>query len=159
MKKYRQRNKRNKFKFILSFILIGILAISVIALAVKLNESLTTKQLGVTDYSICSLDNSTGEEKESELYIVSDYFTVDGLKCELKKDAEISYKLFFYKADKTFVGSSEVLEESTTLNDLEFDNLSDIEYVRVQIQPIEDSSVSLLEVVGYSRQLTVSYNK
>ena len=158
MSKLGKKIKTNKFKFALSFVLIAILGIMTIGLAVKLNDSMTTKTLKASDYSVCALDSS-GEETESDASLVSEFTTVDGLKCKLEEDADIEYKLFFYNADKEFIVASDSLSSDVELSELSLSGIDDAEFVRVQIMPKEDSEISFFEKSSYVKQLTVTVNK
>ena len=159
MSRFVRKMKTNKFKFIITFVLISILSIAVIGLSFKLNNSLSTETIKASAYSVCQLDDSTGKIAESEGYLVSDFINADGLKCELKKDAEISYRVFAYDENKTFIGATDSLSEDATLSDLGLENIENVKYVRIQIMPLADSNISFIEVSGYVGQLTVTVNK
>ena len=134
-----------------------ILAFGLIAtLFVKLDRQTTTTTIGGEAYSIGTLDE-TGEPTETNTAIyMRKSITTDGLKCELAEDAKIKYELFFYDKDGEFVSST---------GDLTADWAGEIpvgaESVKVMITPTadEDGKVSIVEVLGYASQLTVTVNK
>ena len=79
------------------------------------------------------------------------------MKCELKDDANIKYQLFFYDKDGEFISASAELTA-----DYDGTNIPETaESVKIMITPIEDEDgkVSLMEVLGYANQLTVTVNK
>ena len=112
--------------------------------------------VGGEAYSIGTIDE-TGEYAEGDTAIyLRNGITTDGLKCEIAEDAKIKYELFFYDKDGEFVSST---------GDLTADWAGEIpvgaESVKVMITPTadEDGKVSLIEVLGYADQLTVTVNK
>lgn len=150
-----ERSKRMAWK--VGVILAIILAFGLIAtLFVKLDRQTTTTTIGGESYSIGTLDE-TGEPTETNTSIyMRKAVTTDGLKCELDADAKIKYELFFYDKDGEFVSST---------GDLTVDWAGEIpvgaESVKVMITPTadEDGKVSIVEVLGYADQLTVTVNK
>lgn len=139
----------------------GVLAVVLVAglfttLFVKLDRQTTTTRIGGEAYSIGTLDD-TGAYAEGDTAIyMRKAVTTDGLKCTLDADAKIKYELFFYDADGKFL-------EST--GDLMADWAGEVpegaESVKVMITPTEDEDgkVSIVEVLGYASQLTVTVNK
>lgn len=150
-----ERGKRMAWK--VGVVLAIILAFGLIAtLFVKLDRQTTTTTIGGEAYSIGTLDE-TGEPTETNTSIyMRKAVTTDGLKCELAEDAKIKYELFFYDKDGEFVSST---------GDLTADWAGEIpvgaESVKVMITPTadEDGKVSIVEVLGYASQLTVTVNK
>ena len=150
-----ERSKRMAWK--VGVVLAIILAFGLIAtLFVKLDRQTTTTTIGGEAYSIGTLDD-TGEPTETNTAIyMRKSITTDGLKCELAEDAKIKYELFFYDVEGKFL-------EST--GDLTADWAGEVpegaESVKVMITPTadEDGKVSLVEVLGYANQLTVTVNK
>lgn len=152
-----QRHKRlDKAKWAATWIAVIALIICVIALFVKLDRQTTTTTIGGEAYSIGTIDE-TGEYAEGDTAIyLRNGITTDGLKCEIAEDAKIKYELFFYDKDGEFVSST---------GDLTADWAGEIpvgaESVKVMITPTadEDGKVSIVEVLGYASQLTVTVNK
>ena len=150
-----ERGKRMAWK--VGVVLAIILAFGLIAtLFVKLDRQTTTTTIGGEAYSIGTLDD-TGEPTETNTAIyMRKAITTDGLKCELAEDAKIKYELFFYDKDGEFVSST---------GDLTADWAGEIpvgaESVKAMITPTEDEDgkVSIVEVLGYASQLTVTVNK
>ena len=138
-------------------LIVGLALIAcVIALFVKLDRQTTTTTIGGEAYSIGTLDE-TGEYAEGDTAIyLRNGITTDGLKCELADDAQIKYQLFFYDADGAFLEASEELT-----SDWNGSVPEGAESVKIMITPTEDEDgkVSLIEVLGYADQLTVTVNK
>ncbi|MBO5927836.1 MAG: hypothetical protein J6Q32_03185 [Clostridia bacterium] len=155
---FKKKVKNDKLKFAVITIVFVVLSMALIGLFVKLDRQTSFTTIGGESYSIGTLDEK-GEFAESDLsiYLRKD-ITVDGLKCQLKKDSNISYKLFFYDEEGEFLGVSGDLVE-----DYESDEETPVgaSSVRIVITPIEDEDgkVSLVEVLGYANQLTVTVNK
>ena len=152
-----QRHKTmDKVKWFVTW-LVGLALIAcVIALFVKLDRQTTTTTIGGEAYSIGTIDE-TGEYAEGDTAIyLRNGITTDGLKCELADYAQIKYQLFFYDADGGFLEASEELT-----SDWNGSAPEGAESVKIMITPTEDEDgkVSLIEVLGYADQLTVTVNK
>jgi len=127
-----------------------------IALFVKLDRQTSTTTIGGEAYSIGTLDES-GAYKEGDTAIyLRNAVTTDGLKCSLKKDAKVTYQLYFYDKDNKFVSASEQLSADWNGKVPET-----AESVRVVITPTadEDGKVSFTELWGYAEQVTVTVNR
>ena len=152
-----QRHKRlDKAKWAVVLIVALALIAAVAALFVKLDRQTTTTTIGGEAYSIGTIDE-TGEYAEGDTAIyLRNGITTDGLKCELADDAQIKYQLFFYDADGGFLEASEELT-----SDWNGSAPEGAESVKIMITPTEDEDgkVSLVEVLGYADQLTVTVNK
>lgn len=152
-----QRHKKlDRVKWAAVLIVALALIVAVAALFVKLDRQTTTTTIGGEAYSIGTLDE-TGEYAEGDTAIyLRNGITTDGLKCELADDAQIKYQLFFYDADGGFLEASEELT-----SDWNGSAPEGAESVKIMITPTEDEDgkVSLIEVLGYADQLTVTVNK
>lgn len=152
-----QRHKKlDRVKWAAVLIVALALIVAVAALFVKLDRQTTTTTIGGEAYSIGTIDE-TGEYAEGDTAIyLRNGITTDGLKCELADDAQIKYQLFFYDADGAFLEASEELT-----SDWNGSAPEGAESVKIMITPTEDEDgkVSLIEVLGYADQLTVTVNK
>lgn len=96
------------------------------------------------------------ESTKSSIYTKTP-FECYGLKVEIDFDNNISYKLFFYDKNESFVGSTATLRNgfdcSKTLMP------ENTKLCRVLITPNEDQSISWFEIAKYSKQITISVNK
>ena len=152
----RLNRKNRKILFCIVAVLLVALTGKVTVLAIQMNKQITTKSVSaLTDYDIGTLDANGKVTKSTENIYLKDYITTDGLKVTIKEKADIQYKLYFYTEDKTFVSASSAWLTA------DFDGTvpATAKYVRIVIDPTEDSEVSALEVFGYASQLTVTYNK
>lgn len=127
-----------------------------IALTVKLDRQTTTETLGGEAYSIGLLSES-GEYQEGETAIYTRKgITVNGLKCDLQDEATVKYELFFYDKDGKFISKS-----GDQTDDWKGSVPETAKTVKVMITPTsdEDGKVSVIEVLGYANQLTVTVNR
>lgn len=147
---------KNTIKRVILIVFILAMIATIIGLAVTVSRS-TAQKLGGEAYEI-GLLNAEGKEEKGETAIrTRKGVTVDGLKCELEKDAKIKYQLFFYDKDGKFLSSSGALTA-------DYDGKSipeGAETVKIMITPTadEDGKVSLIEVLGYANLLTVTTDK
>lgn len=152
-----KHKKGDKIKWVITFLVgIGLIA-SVAALTVKLNRQTTTTTIGGEVYSIGAIgSDGLYTESDSSIYMRKS-ITTDGLKCELAEDAKIKYQLFYYDEDGKFISASSELMT-------DFDGVGIPETaksVKIMITPTadEDGKVSLVEVLAYASQLTVTVNR
>jgi hypothetical protein len=150
---------KDKAKWWITFIVGLLLIVCVAALFVKVDRQTTTTTIGGETYSIGALDESGAYEKSDTSIYMRKTITTDGLKCELADDAKIQYQIFFYKDDGTFVKSTDVL--TGNFPDTENTVPDGATKAKIVITPTadEDGKVSLVEVLGYAAQLTVTVNK
>ena len=155
MKKVNNGTK-NTIKRILLIILSLAMAATIIGLAVTVSRS-TAQKLGGEAYEIGLLTAEGKEEKGDTAIRTRNGVAVDGLKCELEKDAKIKYQLFFYDKDGKFISASGELTASYDGSGIP----ENAKTVKIMITPTadEDGKVSLLEVLGYADLLTVTTNK
>jgi hypothetical protein len=149
--------KKKNIKWIITFILISLLSVSMIFAFVKIDKNEKTKTLGtsVFTYSVGLIDE-TGkyEEGKSSIY-TKDYYSTDGLTIELAEDSSVTYKIFWYDSNKEFLlASSDLSADFPTSSVLE-----NAKYFRLMVTPTNDSEVSLFEIRTYASQLTVTINK
>lgn len=153
-----QRHKvADTVKWVVIFLIAIALVGAVVALFVKLDRQTTTTTLGGEAYEIGLLSAEGKEEQGDTAIRTRQGVTVKGLKCELEKDAKIKYQLFFYDKDGKFISASEELTA-------DYDGTGipgNAESVKIVITPTadEDGKVSLIEILGYAVQLTVTVNR
>lgn len=162
MKNYRQKSKT---KNIITIIIIALLLTSVAGLFVILNKPEAAKgyELANADFSIGSLDTTTGRYAKSDgsLYTKDAFDCEAGVKIELDFDSNIKWKVFFYDDIDSFVSCSE-----------EFDVTNEVEApatatrARIMIIPIwdneidkDDQTIKWYSINKYAKQLTVSVEK
>lgn len=157
MSSFKKRMSANKFKWIITFVLIAMLSVAVIFAFIKIDKNEKTKTLGADSftYAIGLLDAEGEYEQGTSSIYTKEYYSVDGLTVELKDKATVIYKLFFYDEDKEFIDMTSDLS-------LSYDSSSTpatAEYFRIMITPTNDAEVSFFEIDNYAEQLTVSINK
>lgn len=135
---------------------IGAMVLVIGAMGVKLSKLDKTEQLSAAfGYEQGLLSDTDGEEVKGTTSIRSkDYISVDGFTADLKEDASIVYKLFFYGEENVFISATQELSV-----DYSGEIPEGAESVRVMITPTNDPEVSALEMAGYASQLTVEWNK
>ena len=148
---------KGKISTILLTIAVVLISIVMIGVIVKMTRSETTKTVGgFYNYEIGLLDDTTGEELSGTSSIrTKDYVTTDGLTVEVKKDANVSYVIYFYDTDKEFLTKTETLTadyDGTAIPE-------GAEYAKIVITPNNDAEVSWNEINGYQNKLTVTVNK
>ena len=130
---------------------------SIIGLWYKVDKMRGPEELSGAAYSIGLLDESGDYQKGDTAIYTRKAITVKGLTCTLAKDAKITYQLFFYDAKDKFISASGELSEDFDGTDIP----KNAESVKIVITPTEDEDgkVSLVEVLGYAKQLTVTVNR
>ena len=153
----RRHKTADAVKWVVIFLLVIGLLGCVIALFVKLDRQTTTTTLGGEAYEIGLLTAEGKEEKGDTAIRTRNGVAVDGLKCELEKDAKIKYQLFFYDKDGKFISASGELTANYDGSGIP----ENAKTVKIMITPTADvdGKVSLLEVLGYADLLTVTTNK
>ncbi len=149
--------RRIDIKWFITFFLIVMLSVAVIFAFVKIGEGQKTKTLGNNSftYSIGHLDLDGEYEQGTQSIYMKNLEEVDGLTCELDEDSTITYKVFFYNADKEFISNTDSMSENFESSNIP----EDAEYFRVVITPTNDPEVQWREIGLYAGQLTVSVNK
>lgn len=158
MARYAQRTGKSKVLSVITVLLILALVGAVIGLSVSLSRT-AAAEVGGEAYSIGAISAETGDvdPKEDMAIYTRKGLTVEGLKCTLKKNAKITYQIFYYDMHGKFISASETLSA-------DFDGKGIPETAKtckIMIAPTsdEDGKVSLVEVLGYAAQLTVIVNK
>lgn len=148
-------HKKKNTLFIVGAILLGILVISaIISLGTRLGSSQSYDKLSSSDYVVGTLNTAGEFDKSAECFVTEDYITVDGLKVIVEDDANLSYKLFFYDENKTFISNTSAF--AVTYNGLIPETA---EYFKIVIDPTNDSDISLYDIIKYSSDVDVKYYK
>ena len=152
----RKHKTADAVKWVVVFLLVIGLIGAVITLFVMLDRQTTVKRIGAEAYSVGVLDDS-GEETDGDASIVTrNAFTTDGLKVEFEDGAEVTYALYFYDMDGTFISKTDALSA-----DYDGEIPEGAEYARAVITPTNDGDgkVTLTEVIGYANSLTITVNR
>lgn len=150
MAKYKS-GKKNKIAIGILFALVTILAIGLITSFLRVNSQIQTETLTRFEYEVGALsETDEGKELTSDGSIrTKDFHSVDGLTITLKKDAEVTYKIFCFDKDGEF------LSAVSSVSDLP----EGADTFRLVVTPTEDVEISSLDIGDYSGQLTVTFNK
>ncbi len=147
---------KDKIKWIVTAILIGILSIGLFGLGLKVmsNETTKTYQGSMFTYEIGTLDSEGAFVKDTSTTITKDFIKTDGLTIELQKNATVTYDVHFFTEDKEFISSVSDLSA-------DFDGTipDGAEFVKISVTPVNDAEVDLFEINGYVKQLTITVNK
>ena len=154
------KKKSSKGKTGLLWGVVSLLAIAVVGLSVHAIQSEPTKTLNSTHYAVGTIDKTTGENADSNLsFRMKDVQTTDGLVIDIKENPTISYNIYFYNADKEFVGVQENLSIDFGAEDV----AEGYEYFRITVTPnqVDEENVvcTLLNIINYTNQVSVTFNK
>lgn len=157
MSSFKKRMSANNIKWLVSLFLIAILSVAVVFAFVKIDKNEKTRTLGsnIFTYSVGLIDTEGKFEQGTSSIYTKDFTSVDGLTVEIKDDATITYKLFFFDKDEKLV-------EMTSALSSDYDSSltpETAEYFKIMITPTNDAEVSWFEIGTYAKQLTVTVNK
>lgn len=158
MSKFTRTIRSNRFKTILTFVLLAILSISVIGIGVKLNSMVTTKEIPSYSFQRGYVDEN-GACKTDDLTrsVYSDIINVDGLECSVKND-DIKYQLFYYDETNAFISASaELTDDYTASTDSSLPD--NAKYVRIVISPINGDVVTIGNYLVYASHLSITVSK
>lgn len=141
------------FKIIVCVLLVALIG-GVTYAIVRVVQKDETKEISSLAYKIGALDDNGAFMKNTASIVSKDFISSDGLTVKLQENAEVSYKVFFYDTDKAFVSASEVqsADYAGTIPE-------NAKYAKIVITPLHDAEVSIFEMSGYAKQLTVTVNK
>ena len=155
--------KRRVRSILVALMALVALAVGIFA-AVKVGKIEKTKDLGLTSYSVGSIAEASGAEEKSAHAIRTGFLKADKFnKITLGENAEITYRVFYYNADKDFIGKTEVqsadLTEIAKTQTVE-EATENVKYFRVVIiVPEAKDDVTVFNMNDYVKQLTVTLNK
>lgn len=152
--------RTNKSKWILTLVAFLLVAVVLISFGVKLSQQEKTVSVNGFNYSIGTIDSTTGKVADSKKSIYTKNMgNVDGLEIKVNDDATITYKVAFYDEEKEFIEMSTASAEDFDVEDLPEGAV----YFRVVITPNqidgEDVNVSIFNVLHYANMLKITYNK
>lgn len=162
MAKFKRFVKSGRMKWLAVGLSLVSLTAAVVGLSVKVSKQETTKELGASAYAIGLLDDSTGkihEEVDKSGLATTKFYNVDGLKVEVAKNATVKYQVNYYDKEKNFL-AVQTLTEDFDSADIPSSAI-EAEYVKIEIVPTDDDDgeVSLLEKMGYVKQVAVTVAK
>ena len=153
-----------KFKKIMLWVLIAALVTAVVVAFVKISKIEKTKDVGTLSYTIGSLNADDGKEIKDEHSLRSKHLSADKFnKIDIKDKADVTYQIFYYNADKKFIGKSEDLSADTTeLPAMQTvgEATENVKYFRVVVKVTDTSKkVTVFNISKYVKQVTVMLNK
>ena len=93
------------FKIIVCVLLVALIG-GVTYAIVRVVHKDETKEISSLAYKIGALDDNGAFMKNTASIVSKDFISSNGLTIKLQENAEVSYKVFFYDADKAFVSAS-----------------------------------------------------
>ena len=153
-----------KFKKIMLWVLIAALVTAVVVAFVKISKIEKTKDVGTLSYSIGSLNADDGKEIKDEHSLRTKHLSADKFnKIDIKDKADVTYQIFYYNADKKFIGKSEDLSADTTelpATQAVGEATENVKYFRVVVKVTDTSKkVNAFTILKYLPQVTVTLNK
>lgn len=153
-----------KLKKIALCVVIAALAMASIVAFVKIGKLEKTKDVGTLSYSIGTINEQDGKEAKSEHALRSKHLSADKFnKIVIQDKPDVTYQIFYYNADKKFIGKSADLSADTT--ELEKTQTvetatENVKYFRVVIKVTDTAKkVTIFNMNKYVKQVTVTLNK
>lgn len=153
-----------KLKKIALCIVIAALAMASVVAFVKIGKLEKTKDVGMLSYSIGSLNADDGKEIKDEHSLRSKHLSADKFdKIVIQDKPDVTYQIFYYNADKKFIGKSADLSADTT--ELEKTQTvetatENVKYFRVVIKVTDTAKkVTIFNMNKYVKQVTVTLSK
>ncbi len=155
-----EHERKDAIKWIVTAILLVAIITTLVVVIVKVNINDKTTTVGYRSYEIGTLSETGEFTKSNEAIVTKEYITVKGLTVELKEDAKVQYRVFYYTKDNetgkmTFVSATELTSSDLAVNAIP----ETAQYAKILIVPTRDSEVSDKEVRDYVSQVTVTHSK
>ena len=143
---------------------IAALAMASVVAFVKIGKLEKTKDVGTLSYSIGTINEQDGKEAKSEHALRTKHLSADKFnKIVIQDKPDVTYQIFYYNADKKFIGKSVDLSADTT--ELEKTQTvetvtENVKYFRVVIKVTDTAKkVTIFNMNKYVKQVTVTLNK
>lgn len=153
-----------KLKKIALCVVIAALAMASVVAFVKIGKLEKTKDVGTLSYSIGTINEEDGKEAKSEHALRTKHLSADKFnKIVIQDKPDITYQIFYYNADKKFIGKSADLSADTT--ELEKTQTvetatENVKYFRVVIKVTDTAKkVTIFNMNKYVKQVTVTLSK
>ena len=153
-----------KFKRIMLWVLVTALVVATVVAFVKISKIEKTKDVGTLSYVIGGINAEDGKDAKDSHSLRTKHLSADKFnKIEIKDNADVTYTVFYYNADKKFIGKTEVLSADTTELDKTKtvnETAENVKYFRVVITVKDNSkTVNVINMFNYAAQVTVTLNK
>ena len=153
-----------KLKKIALCVVIAALAMASVVAFVKIGKLEKTKDVGTLSYSLGTINEQDGKEAKSEHSLRSKHLSADKFdKIVIQDKPDVTYQIFYYNADKKFIGKSADLSADTT--ELEKTQTvetvtENVKYFRVVIKVTDTAKkVTIFNMNKYVKQVTVTLSK
>ncbi len=153
-----------KLKKIALCVVIAALAMASVVAFVKIGKLEKTKDVGTLSYSIGTINEQDGKEAKSEHALRTKHLSADKFdKIVIQDKPDVTYQIFYYNADKKFIGKSADLSADTT--ELEKTQTvetvtENVKYFRVVIKVTDTAKkVTIFNMNKYVKQVTVTLSK
>lgn len=153
-----------KLKKIALCVVIAALAMASVVAFVKIGKLEKTKDVGTLSYSIGTINEEDGKEAKSEHALRTKHLSADKFnKIVIQDKPDVTYQIFYYNADKKFIGKSADLSADTT--ELEKTQTvetatENVKYFRVVIKVTDTAKkVTIFNMNKYVKQVTVTLSK
>lgn len=120
----------------------------------ELRKKKIRKRFHLLRTKIGALDDNGDFVKNTASIVSKDFVSTDGLTIKLQENADVSYKVYFFDTDKAFVSATEAQSA-----DFAGTIPENAKFAKIVITPLHDAEVSIFEMSGYAKQLTVTVNK
>lgn len=153
-----------KFQKIALCVVIAALAMASVVAFVKIGKLEKTKDVGTLSYSIGTINEQDGKEAKSEHALRSKHLSADKFnKIVIQDKPDVTYQIFYYNADKKFIGkSADLLADTTELEKTQTVETvtENVKYFRVVIKVTDTAKkVTIFNMNKYVNQVTVTLNK
>lgn len=153
-----------KLKKVALCVVIAALAMASVVAFVKIGKLEKTKDVGTLSYSIGTINEQDGKEIKDEHALRSKHLSADKFnKIVIQDKPDVTYQIFYYNADKKFIGKSADLSADTT--ELEKTQTvetvtENVKYFRVVIKVTDTAKkVTIFNMNKYVKQVTVTLSK
>ena len=146
--------KKPKWKWITAGIVILLLVAAVTVLAVTLAK-VPVGTLTATEYRIGTLSVNGNFEESKNAVVTKDFVNAENFSVKLTKEANVTYKIAFYDADKDFIEMTEKLSENYNPTSLPEGTM----YFKLTVIPTETKDLKTSDIKDIVTQLTVIYGK
>ncbi len=146
--------KKPKWKWITADIVILLLVAAVTVLAVTLAK-VPVGTLTATEYRIGTLSVNGNFEESKNAVVTKDFVNAENFSVKLTKEANVTYKIAFYDADKDFIEMTEELPENYNPTSLPEGTM----YFKLTVIPTETKELKTSDIKDIVTQLTVIYGK
>ncbi len=141
--------------FVVTLVIIA-LTIWLAVLGARVNKLDKTDELSArNDYEKGMLAEDGGEMRGTIAIRSKDFVPINGLNVDIRDNAGITYRIFFYDENQVFLESTAELAV-----DYDMSQLPELaKYARFMIKPVNDPEVSRSEIKEYASELTVEWAK